>query len=301
MMKGGVAEDMAEHIARMTNITSLSDAAEAVDWVTRTDPRFAVSLTEIRGGSFRTFANAPQSLRHLLIEQAALLETSELLIYGDERLSYAALCERVFALAQGLAQQCGIKKGDRVAIVMRNYPEYLIAVLALASLGAVTVYMNAWWTAAELEYGFTDSGARLAIVDGPRAAHIAPFAQNKGVAMIAVRDAGVLDYHFEALIASARASAGTSAGTTSAPAAPSVAIASDDDYAIMYTSGGGSTGHPKGVIVTHRSVISALWTWLMVLLIDTNNKCVGFVSHFATIYSRHHQIHHLSINSDIRN
>ena len=39
---------------------------------------------------------------------------------------------------------------------MRNYLEYLFAVLALASLGAVTVYMNAWWTAAELEYGFTD-------------------------------------------------------------------------------------------------------------------------------------------------
>ena len=51
MMKGSVAEDMAEHIAQMTSITSLSDAAEAVDWVTRTDPRFAVSLTEIHGSA----------------------------------------------------------------------------------------------------------------------------------------------------------------------------------------------------------------------------------------------------------
>ena len=84
------------------------------------------------------------------------------LVYEDERVSFEAFHRAVAALAHDLAAE-GVVKGDRVAVVMRNLPEWPVAFYAAASLGAIVTPLNAWWTGPELEYGLTDSGAKVAI------------------------------------------------------------------------------------------------------------------------------------------
>ena len=68
-----------------------------------------------------------------------------------------------------------MQNGDRVAIAMRNYPEWSVAFWAAAAAGAVVVPLNAWWTGEELHYGLADSGATILICDQERAERIAEY------------------------------------------------------------------------------------------------------------------------------
>ena len=68
----------------------------------------------------------------------------------------------------------GLRKGDRVAIAMRNLPEWPVALFGTLLAGGIATLLNAWWTGPELEYGLTDSGSRFAFVDGERLERLAP-------------------------------------------------------------------------------------------------------------------------------
>ena len=224
--------------------------AEAAANLMQTDPRFAVTQQEVHGTTYRVFANAPANLREMMRVNADAHGEKDFLIYEGERLSYPAFCEQVNRAAHMMSAM-GVTKGDRVALVMRNYPEIVLLMMAVQSIGAIVVPMNAWWTAEELAYGFEDSGAKLAFADGPRHERIATFAQAQGIRLIGVRDAEPVAVEaFSVLLASI---ADTSW--------PEVQIAPDDDFAVMYSSG--STGHPKGVVQTHRGAISAVYSWVM--------------------------------------
>ena len=72
---------------------------------------------------------------------------------------------------------------------MRNYPEFLILVMAISALGAKVVFLNAWWTTKELKYALEDSSARLVFADGPRTKSIEPLVQDLNLQLIAVREA----------------------------------------------------------------------------------------------------------------
>lgn len=218
---------------------------EAIQQVIARDPLFHVEERVIRGEQLPVFVNAPDSLRGLLMLSADRYADSELMLYRDERITYGAFAERVWRFAHQLELDYQVGPGDRVAVAMPNNPEYLIAVLAIASLGAVVVYLNAWWTTPELEYGFEDSGAQLAIVDDDRAQRIVPFSTALAITLI-----------------KKEAVSPPESASPSREIPPSQNIQPDDDYAIMYTSG--STGHPKGVVLTHRSTLTALWSWLMI-------------------------------------
>ena len=218
---------------------------EAIQQVIARDPLFHVEERVIRGEQLPVFVNAPDSLRGLLMLSADRYADSELMLYRDERITYGAFAERVWRFAHQLELDYQVGPGDRVAVAMPNNPEYLIAVLAIASLGAVVVYLNAWWTTPELEYGFEDSGAQLAIADDDRAQRIVPFSTALAITLI-----------------KKEAVSPPESASPSREIPPSQNIQPDDDYAIMYTSG--STGHPKGVVLTHRSTLTALWSWLMI-------------------------------------
>ena len=231
-------------------------AAEAIEHITTTEPLFALGEAEIRGVLLPVFQNAPQHLRAVL--QLATVEHADqtFLVFEEERSSFGDFNTQVNRLAQALAREYGIKAGDRVAICMRNYPEYMVAMMAIVSIGAVIVFLNSWWTGDELIYGFEDSGAKLVFTDGPRGAAIAPFADKLDISMIMVRS--------ETQTSTARRYQDLLASVPSAEASE-VEIDTDDDFAVMYTSG--STGHPKGVVQTHRGAISAVLSWLMGALV----------------------------------
>src|SRR6185437_15141769 len=89
------------------------------------------------------------------------------LVYEDERITFEAFHRAVAVFAKDLEKR-GLKKGDRIALIMRNLPEWPVAFYAAISLGAIVTPLNAWWTGPELEYGLTDSGARFAIMDAER-------------------------------------------------------------------------------------------------------------------------------------
>ena len=101
----------------------------------------------------------------LLESSARYFPNSTALIYEPENLivnylELLGLCER---FASGLQNKLGVKKGDKIAVYARNYPEFVIALFGIAMTGAVYVACNPLLTSEEVEYQLKDSGAKLAV------------------------------------------------------------------------------------------------------------------------------------------
>jgi len=217
---------------------------EAVAQVCGPGGRYELVDGEVDGRPYKLFKNTPPSLR-FLFELASGYGDLDHLVYEDERITFAESWARVGAMGALLVDRYGVRHGDRVAIAMRNYPEWITAFQAITSIGAVAVALNAWWTTDELEYGFEDCGAKVAVVDQERAERLAPVREGLGLSLIGVRltdDLEGVDRLEDVL-------------DLSAPL-PDVPIDLDDDATILYTSG--TTGHPKGAVSTHRAVLSGL-------------------------------------------
>ena len=226
--------------------------AEATARLTAPGAKFEMEEVAIRGVPTRVWKNTPPSLPWLLT--AARAHGDRLVtIYEDERVTYEANFRATAALAAHLVG-AGVGKGDRVAIAMRNLPEWIAAFFAITSLGAVAVPLNAWWTGGELAYGLADSGAKLLIADGERHERLlAHYADLPGVAAVLVARATTpLDGHATRL----EEVIGTPHDWATLPDAslPAAEIAPDDDATIFYTSG--TTGAPKGAVGTHRSILT---------------------------------------------
>lgn len=226
---------------------------EAVGLVTSTDPAFALTKAEIRGTTYTVFQNIPPTVPALMAASRARQAEAggDYVLYEGERLSYPTFCDHVRRMAQVLQSDLGLGQGARVAIAMRNYPELLILTLAIASIGGVTVFVNAWWTTEELDYALRDSEARVVFADGPRLARIQPLAEALALTLVGVRDGAGMTAH-----AYTRLRDAADAGAFVQPV-----IDTDDDFAIMYSSG--TTGKPKGVVQTHRNAVNAVFSWLM--------------------------------------
>jgi long-chain acyl-CoA synthetase len=218
---------------------------EVVAAVTGPGGPFEIVDGEIRGQKMKVFKNTPPSLR-ALFDTARNRGDATFLVYEDERISFEQVMERVDALAAALVERYDIQPGDRVAIGMRNYPEWVISFAAITSIGAISVSLNAWWTSEELDYALRDSGAKLVVTDTERCARIAPLLGDLDVKVLVVRGEGEI---------SDAADRWEDVVVLGAPM-PDVAIDSDMDATILYTSG--TTGHPKGAVSTHRAILSAL-------------------------------------------
>ena len=219
---------------------------EAIAALTAVGEFFELELADMHGAERRVFKNAPSSLREQWLATAAHGDRPYF-VYNDVTTTYADAHRMVNSLAAWLTER-GIGKGDRVAIGMRNYPEWAIAFFAVESIGAIVVSLNAWWIADELKYAFTDSNARAAIIDGERLERISPELQKEcGIDSI--------------VVAHGSARPGTTAWADAVGNAdavmPHVDIDPNDDATILYTSG--TTGFPKGAIGSHRNYITNTW------------------------------------------
>lgn len=211
--------------------------------------RFEMEEKHIRGVPTRVWKNAPPTLTHLLAHARTHGERT-FVIYEGERVSYDGFVRAVAGLARAMAAR-GVGKGDRVALAMRNLPEWPVAFFAAATLGAIVVPLNAWWTGAELAYALADSGARMLLCDAERLDRITPsLADLPDLADIIVsRSNGAAADPLEAIIG-----APDSWGALPDQPLPALALEPDDLATIFYTSG--TTGHPKGALGTHRNILS---------------------------------------------
>jgi len=214
---------------------------------------FEIEEREIRGVRIRTWKNAPPTLKEVF-EASRRFGSRTWIVLEDERVTFDAHRAAVGHLARRLVDD-GVKKGDRVAIVMRNVPEWTVAFWAASLVGAIVTPLNAWWTGPELEYGLADSGSKVALMDVERWERVrehvdrCPDLELIYVSRAAEEIADPRVQRLEDVI-------GTPNSWASLPLVEvlSVEIASDDDAAIFYTSG--TTGKPKGAVITHRNIIS---------------------------------------------
>ena len=226
--------------------------AQAHALLTAPGTKFEMETIDIRGVPTRVWKQAPPTLR-FLIEASRAHGDRLFTIYEDERVGYEATYRAVATLAVRLAAM-GVGKGDRVALAMRNLPEWPVAFFAATAIGAIMVPLNAWWTGGELEYGLADSGAKVLIVDAERHARLGEqYPRLPALAQVLVsRAAEPLDgiaSRLEDVI-------GTPHDWATLPevALPAVDLSTDDDATIFYTSG--TTGAPKGALGTHRNLMT---------------------------------------------
>ena len=212
-----------------------------------------IETVEIRGIPTRTWKNLPPSLRSI-VELGRAHGEKVFLVYEDERVTYEAFYRAVSALARRL-QADGVQKGDRVAVIMRNLPEWVVAFYAAASLGAIVTPLNAWWTGPELEYGLTDSGSKVVLMDAERYERLTEHLPNCPdlVRVYVSRSREEIAHPQVTTLESALGGANEWANLPDQPLPP-VDIHPDDDATIFYTSG--TTGKPKGALATQRAVNS---------------------------------------------
>ncbi|MCR9261142.1 MAG: acyl--CoA ligase [Pseudomonadaceae bacterium] len=196
----------------------------------------------------RVFANAPQSLRELFADNVS---DATFMVYEDERYTFAQMYTQASQLATALVNQYDVSKGDRVAISMRNYPEWVVGFTAATSIGAIAVAMNAWWESHEIAEGLNDCGAKVILADRERLERLGSIIDQVDVQVIAVRpgDGDHPGTDIKEVLAQQPADCQM----------PEVEVLPEDPATIFYTSG--STGFPKGAVSTHRNVLSALLSW----------------------------------------
>ena len=232
---------------------------------------FELTETEVFGVKMEVFKNAPPNLA-LALQGARNHGDATFLLYEGERYSFARVMDEVDGLAHLLVNTYGVKKGDRVAVAMRNYPEWIISFAAIISVGAVNVSFNAWWTEDEMKFALEDSGAKVLIGDQQRIDTAHHVARAMGVKMLIARPETEVGPDIDEWSKVVKSGLG-----------PLVAdIQPDDDCTILYTSG--TTGRPKGAVSTHRAVVNSLMAFsarngVLALASDPEDKLMSQGEH----------------------
>lgn len=209
---------------------------------------FEIVREDVLGNSLLSYKNAPKSIREFWMMTAAFADRTYL-IYEDDRITYGEAHRQANAIAAWLFE-VGVKPGDRIAIAMRNYPEWMILYWACTSIGVAVVGMNAWWTPEEMAYGLKDAAPKVLFGDIERierAKSLPDFANS--LPMVGVRFANPVEgvTAYEDIIAKGGEM-------------PDVDVDPDSDACIFYTSG--TTGFPKGAQLTHRGCVANLMNML---------------------------------------
>jgi long-chain acyl-CoA synthetase len=144
-----------------------SELRQVRDELTGPGGPFEIVEADILGNRIRTYKNAPPSVREVWLIDSVAFAERPYLIYQDERMTYAEAHAQVNAVAAWLAEQ-GVQPGDRVAIAMRNYPEWMLIYWACVASGVTAVGMNAWWTTEEMAYALKDSEPKILFLDAER-------------------------------------------------------------------------------------------------------------------------------------
>ena len=211
--------------------------------------RFEIQEVDVLGVPTKVFTGTPPNIRYLFAAAAA--RTDDFIVFEDERWPMPRVIELIGRIGHALVHDLGVTKGDRIAIAMRNYPEWIAAFAAITSVGAVAVPMNAWWQTDEMVFALGDSDSKIVIADADRLNRMrAAEPGSISATVLTVREGAepLPDDPFRVVALEDLLTDGATL--------PEVEIDPDDDVTILYTSG--TTGHPKGAVSTHRAVLSSL-------------------------------------------
>lgn len=241
---------------------------------------FELIEKEIEGRRYKMYRHAPTTWVELFAPGRAHGDKT-FLVYEGERISYDEFFRRADAAGHQLVKEYALKPGERAAIVMRNYPEWLIAFTAIGSIGAVPVPINSWGREAEIRYALEDSGARVAFFDEARYQLATGAVKDLGIKAVVARPKSL-----SAAPNSVRDWEDFLADGLGQPM-PEVPVDTEDPGLLMYTSG--TTGRPKGVLSRQRHVCQAIFnfecTGLAMAMV--NSDIMGAVmkdgDHFSTL------------------
>lgn len=182
------------------------------------------------------------------------------LVFDDETTTYAELSLRITKLAAGL-RAAGVSEGDRVAYLGPNHPAFVETLFATTALGGIFVPLNFRLTAPEIEHILADSGARV-LIYAPQSAKVVQGLETVPAKVVALEDPEPGEGHYETWLAEG----------DETPI--DVAVAADDVALILYTSG--TTGRPKGAMLTHANL---LWnTFNLLIGVDVGGDEVTLVT-----------------------
>ena len=210
----------------------MSQRQAFIDQLTGPEGFFPVEMLEVRGHRVPVLVNRRRSLRDF-VAGAEAHGDAEFLVHGERRITHADFPALVAAEAAALAADHGIAKGDRVAILAANSPDWVIAYFALVSMGAVVCLHNGWWTPDEIRHATELTTPRLILGDERRLARVPAALGVETVDMIAERDRLQREVGRHEL--------------------PTTPLEEDDACSIFFTSG--TTGRSKGAVVTHRGLV----------------------------------------------
>jgi len=204
---------------------------------------FELGRETIRGRECRVFAKRERSLREK-IENAGARGGAECMIQGERRLSYADFARQVWGAARALRDDHGMARGDRVAVLSTNCPDWIIALFGAVSAGGIGVGLNGWWATEEIAYGLEDSGSRFLVVDERLYPRVEPLlGRLRGLERVFFIGANP-----------PRGTVPIAELLDPCDAPPTQPIDEDDPFVLLYTSG--TTGRSKGCITTHRGTIA---------------------------------------------
>ena len=217
----------------------------AWDELTAPGAEFEIGFVKVGGVELKHYVNAPGSLRQVWLASRDFAER-DYLVYEGERLTYAQAHANVASIANWLRSN-GVAPGDRVAIAMRNYPEWLQAYWAAISIGATVSGMNAWWVGPEMVHGINEANPKILICDEERLEQLLPhrheIVQQPILVGVRLPEPVPNVEPWQNLLGSQAA-------------LPEVEVDPDSVACIFYTSG--TTGFPKGAQLTHRGCANNL-------------------------------------------
>jgi long-chain acyl-CoA synthetase len=213
---------------------------------------FEIEVVLLDGRPTKTWRHAPRNLGDALDAGRHVGRDRTFIVLGDERLSHDEHWEQVLRVASSLVREHGVTKGDRVAIAMRNLPEWSVAFFAATMAGAIVAPLNAFWNGAELGFAIRDCEPSLLIADGERFERM----NHDPTVLSSVRLVGTRLEDRKTSEPLPEGIAPWSSLLGGAAERPAVEVDPDDPATLFYTSG--TTSHPKGVLGTHRNICSTL-------------------------------------------